>query len=100
MVRFDVAIIGSGPAGCALAIHLRKAGVSTAIFTAPPRSVSGKPPETLPPGMAETDVWLPNSTSLRPHYAMVSAWGDENLTIRHAICNPLGLGSFVDRTVW
>jgi flavin-dependent dehydrogenase len=100
LVRFDVVIIGSGPAGCALAIHLRKAGVSTAIFTAPRRSVSDEFPETLPPGVTEKAVWPSDSTSLRPHYAMASAWGNSKLTIRHAICNPLGHGSFVDRAVF
>lgn len=96
-MRFDVAIIGSGPAGCALAIHLRKAGVSTAIFTAPRRSLSDGFPETLPPGVTEKEVWPAECASLRPHYAMASAWGDSRLTTRHAICNPLGHGWFVDR---
>jgi flavin-dependent dehydrogenase len=99
-VRFEVAIIGSGPAGCALAIHLRKAGVSTAILTAPRRSGPGEFPETLPPGVTEKEVWPSDSNSLRPHYAMASAWGSSELTIRHAICNPLGPGSFVDRAVF
>lgn len=62
--------------------------------------MSDKFPETLPPGVTKEDVWPQNSTSLRPHYAMASAWGDSNLTIRHAICNPLGHGSFVDRAVF
>src|SRR5689334_8501101 len=31
---------------------------------------------------------------------MASAWGDSQLTVRHAICNPLGHGWFVDRAVF
>jgi flavin-dependent dehydrogenase len=93
-VRFDVVIIGSGPAGCALAIHLRDAGVSVAIFTAPRRSLFDDFPETLPPGIPE------GYAGLRPLYAMASAWGDSKLTIRHALCNPLGHGWFVDRAVF
>lgn len=98
-VRFEVAIIGSGPAGCALAIQLRKAGVSTAIITAP-RSVSHEFPETVPAGVTEKEIWPSGSTSLRPHYAMASAWGDSKLTVRHAICNPLGHGWFLDRAIF
>ena len=99
LVRFDVAIIGSGPAGCALAIQLRKAGVSTAIITVP-RSVSHEFPETLPAGVTEKEVWPSDSTSLRPHYAMASAWGDSKLAVRHSICNPLGHGWFLDRAIF
>jgi flavin-dependent dehydrogenase len=99
-VRFDVVIIGSGPAGCALAIHLRKAGVPAAIFTAPRRSISDEFPETLPPGVTEKDGWPAGCDGLRPQYAMASAWGDSKLTVRHAICNPLGHGWFVDRAVF
>jgi len=98
-VRFDVAIIGSGPAGCAVAIHLRRAGVSAAIVTVPRSSISPEIPETLPPGVCETEIWPTGRTSLRPHHAMASAWGESRLTIRHAICNPLGHGWFVDRAV-
>ena len=93
-MRFDVAIIGAGPAGCALAIHLRNAGASVAIFTVPRRTLFDDFPETLPPGIPE------GYAGLRPLYAMASAWGDSQLTIRHALCNPLGHGWFVDRAVF
>jgi flavin-dependent dehydrogenase len=93
-VRFDVAIIGSGPAGCAVATRLRKAGASVAIFTLPRRALFDDFPETLPPGIPEA------YPGLRPHYAMASAWGESKLTVRHAICNPLGHGWFVDRAVF
>jgi flavin-dependent dehydrogenase len=99
-VRFDVAIIGSGPAGCALAIHLVKAGASVAIFTVPRRSLFDEFPETLPPGVTENEAWLTGAAGLRPHYAMASAWGDSKLTVRHSICNPLGHGWFVDRAIF
>lgn len=93
-MRFDVAIVGSGPAGCALAIHLRNAGASVAIFTVPRRTLFDDFPETLPPGIPD------GYAGLRPLYAMASAWGESKLTIRHAICNPLGHGWFVDRGVF
>lgn len=98
-MRFDVVIIGSGPGGCALAVQLRQANVSTAIIAAL-RPVPHDFPETLPPGITEKETWPSDSTSLRPHYAMASAWGESKLTVRHAICNPLGHGWFLDRTVF
>jgi len=93
-VRFDVAIIGSGPAGCALAIHLRNRGASVAIFTVPRRTLFDDFPETLPPGIPE------GYAGLRPQYSMASAWGESKLTIRHSICNALGHGWFVDRAAF
>jgi flavin-dependent dehydrogenase len=99
---WDVAIIGSGPAGSAVAIHCRKAGLRTAIFTLPRRSGSSAIPETLPAaarplleslGIAEQG----NRFGLRQQYAMSSAWGSDSLTTRHSICNPSGPGWFVDR---
>ena len=97
-MRFDVAIIGSGPAGCALAIQLRKAGLATAILTAP-GSGTNEFPETAPPEVTEKEGWPSDSASLRPHYAMASAWGDSELAVRHAICNPLGHGWLLDRAI-
>ncbi|MGI8988016.1 MAG: FAD-dependent monooxygenase [Bryobacteraceae bacterium] len=96
----DVAIVGSGPAGCALAMRLRKAGVSVATFTAAARSGCAGIPETLPAGVREKFLLPVSSNSLRPHYSMASAWGGPELTTRHSICNPLGHGWFVDRAVF
>jgi flavin-dependent dehydrogenase len=94
----DVAIIGAGPAGCSVAARLRTAGLSVAILTLPPRLGHYRIPEILPPdGIAH---WLVSHASLRPHYAMASAWGSDVLSVRHSICHPGGHGWFVDREIF
>jgi len=95
LLSIDVAILGSGPAACALAILLRQAGVSLATFSLPPRPSqdTAEIPETLPPATR-----LPiTSQSLRPHYAMAISWTTPSLGIRHSIADPLGNGFFVHR---
>ena len=95
---WDVAVIGAGPAGCAFAIHCRRAGLQTAIFSTT-RGGSSAVPETLPV-TARTlmeALGLRRECGLRPQYAMSSAWGSDSLTTRDSICNPAGPGWFVDR---
>jgi flavin-dependent dehydrogenase len=96
---WDVAIIGSGPAGNAVAIHCCSAGLRTAIFSAPRSRYRTTVPETLPVTVRPLleALGIPNAAGLRPQYAMSSAWGSEFLTTRHSICNPSGPGWFVDR---
>lgn len=92
-----MAVIGSGPAGCALAIRLRRAGVRTAMFGPATGPRNHDIPETVPPGFCESALWTASKKSLRPHYAMASAWGSSELTVRHSIANPVGHGWLVDR---
>src|SRR5689334_9002744 len=96
---WDVAIIGSGPAGSAVAIHCRNAGLRTAIFSASPGRGGAAIPETLPVTARPLleALGLPEPAGLRPRYAMSSAWGSDYLTTRHSICDPSGPGWFVDR---
>src|SRR5215471_18303895 len=102
MIVCDVAVIGSGPAGSAVAIHCQHAGLDTAIFTLPSRRVRRELPETLPAaarpllhalGFQQELAGL----GLRPQYAITSAWGTDSITTRHSICNALGPGWLVDR---
>lgn len=95
---WDVAVMGAGPAGSSFAIHCRKAGLQTAIFSAG-RGGSSAVPETLPVTarpLVEA-LGLRDECGLRPQYAMSSAWGSDSLTTRESICNPAGPGWFVDR---
>src|SRR5579864_3252253 len=102
---WDVAVIGSGPAGSAVAVHCRRAGLTTAIFTLPHRRLGSGIPETLP---AATRPLLEalgigerfDRVGLREQYAMSSAWGSHSMTTRHSICNPGGPGWFVDRSAF
>ena len=99
---WDVAVIGSGPAGSAVAINCQKAGLRTAVFDFGRRRGSAEVPETIPAavkplleslGIAEGG----SRFGLRKQYAMSSAWGSHSLTTRYSICNPAGPGWFVDR---
>ena len=95
---WDVAVIGAGPAGSALAIHCRNAGLRTAIVSAG-RGGSSAVPETLPVAARPLleGLGVREECGLRPQYAMSSAWGSASLTTRDSICNPAGPGWFVDR---
>jgi flavin-dependent dehydrogenase len=96
---WDVAIIGSGPAGNALAIHCCNAGLRTAIFTCSGTPRETTVPETLPVAarpLLDT-LGIPSECGVRPQYAMSSAWGSEFVSTRHSICNPSGPGWIVDR---
>jgi flavin-dependent dehydrogenase len=99
---WDVAVIGSGPAGSAVSVHCRRAGLTTAIFTLPPNRLSAQIPETLPaaarPLLESLGIGEKfDRVGLREQYAMCSAWGSHSMTTRHSICNPAGPGWFVDR---
>lgn len=102
---WDVAVIGSGPAGSAVAVHCRRAGLTTATFTLPHRPSRAEVPETLPAAARPLLEALGigerlDRVGLREQYAMSSAWGSHAMTTRHSICNPLGPGWFVDRSTF
>lgn len=100
--RFDVAVIGGGPAGAATAIALARGGVSVALIEAGHQG-GDKPGESLPPSarplLERLDVW---DGFLRdgplPCYANRSSWGgDGRLTERDFINDPYGHGWHIDR---
>ena len=99
---WDVAVIGSGPAGSAVAIHCGNAGLRTLLVTLPRIRKGPAGPETLPavarPLLAALGIAdLSTRFGLREQYSISSAWGSDSLTTRHSICNPSGAGWFVDR---
>lgn len=105
LMIWDVAVLGSGPAGSAVAIHCVRAGLRTLLVTRPPGRNPPETPETLPaiarPLLAALGMCdLSARCGLREQYSMSSAWGSDSLTTRHSLCNPAGPGWFVDRPVF
>src|SRR5688572_11234517 len=99
--RFDVAIIGGGPAGTSSAIALARTGRSVAVLE---RSgyEEARIGETLPPEarvpLVRLGVWdrfLEQGHARSPGTA--SAWGREELEENDFIFNPFGNGWHLDR---
>jgi flavin-dependent dehydrogenase len=100
--RFDVIVIGGGPAGSATALTLSRQGYSIAIIE---RSAYAdtRVGETLPPAirklLVSLGVWdrfVAGNHSASP--AIYSAWGNDDLYANDLIFNPYGSGWHVDRT--
>jgi 2-polyprenyl-6-methoxyphenol hydroxylase-like FAD-dependent oxidoreductase len=98
--RVDVAVIGAGPAGAAVAIGLRGYGRSVAIIDQ--TRTSPAIGETLPPEatplLQQLGVW---SDFVRadhlPAVCNESAWGSDTLDVRSFINTPYGRGWHLDR---
>jgi len=98
----EVAVIGSGPAASAAAIHCRRFGMRTAIVAPPPRMGRSVLPETLPPAarpeLESLGLWNAFQSACFPeHHGTVSAWGGPAIAERHSIYNPYGPGWYLDR---
>lgn len=79
MTRFDVAVVGAGPAGAVAAALLARAGASVALFDRA-RPGADRIGETLPSAAARalTDLGLPGppgDARHRPVRGVISAWG-------------------------
>ncbi|CAN5886685.1 NAD(P)/FAD-dependent oxidoreductase [soil metagenome] len=99
--RFDVAVIGGGPAGTGLAIALIRAGRKVAVLERSHYD-SVRIGETLPPGarlpLNNLGVWdrfINEGHAASP--AILSAWGQDELYENHFIFNPYGNGWHIDR---
>jgi flavin-dependent dehydrogenase len=100
-VIYDVAVIGCGPAGSAVAASLAKRGRSVVAFE---RSRFDTPRigETfggeLQPLLEAIDAWDSFvEMSPVPFRSVLSAWGSPELTERSSITHPFGDGFHVDR---
>ncbi len=99
--RFDVAVIGGGPAGTATAIALARAGRSVAMLE---RSHYDRVRigEVLPPAarlpLIELGVWDRFiAEGHAPSPGILSAWGQDEPYDNHFIFNPYGHGWHLDR---
>jgi flavin-dependent dehydrogenase len=104
-MNIDVAVIGSGPAGCASAIACHRDGLDVVLvaprITSEPFSI----PETFPPAggkyLESLGLWPRfQDCQFREHHAMISRWGSAGATERHSISNPLGAGWYLDRAIF
>jgi flavin-dependent dehydrogenase len=103
-LEFDVAIIGGGPAGCALALRLASQGCSAVIVERVDRK---SPPigETLAPEvrvpLRELGLWPAFlAQGPVPSYQLHSAWGSAALQTRDYCCEPYGPAWHVDRAAF
>jgi len=99
--RYDVAIIGGGPAGTATALALGRSGLS-ALLLESSQYDRARIGETLPPRgrvpLTQLGVWDRFlSEDHRPSPANVSAWGGAELQEAHFIFNAYGNGWHLDR---
>ncbi len=100
--RLAVAVIGGGPAGCAAALGLARAGIErVALFEASP-SARSKLGESLPPDarplLRSLGVW--DSFVEQGHAPCLgncSAWGGDSLGYSDYVMHPLGPGWHLDR---
>jgi flavin-dependent dehydrogenase len=100
-VDADVAVVGGGPAGCALAIALLRDGVSCVVIEKSgyehPRPGEGLPPEARPL-LQVLGVWADVSAGVhRPSFGTRSWWGGERPSSRDFLFNPYGSGWHLDR---
>jgi flavin-dependent dehydrogenase len=99
--RFDVAIVGAGPAGAAAARQLARAGCRVALLERS-RFDAPRVGESLAPGvqplLAELGVW-PEFLGLAPlpSYGTRSAWGGPDAHEHSHVLTPYGVGWHVDR---
>lgn len=100
MNRVDVAVLGAGPAGCAAAITLARAGARVSMFesttTAPARGEMLPPDVSVP--LRRLGVWerFTHDGHLRSP-GMVIAWGDPVPHHNDFAFNPYGGGWQLDR---
>lgn len=98
----DVAVIGAGPAGCAAALALRRAGVDSVVLVAAARGARPRFGESLPPDcrlpLSDLGLW-PAFQAQRPEPCVGSAssWGGDALGCNDFLFNPHGSGWHIER---
>jgi len=97
----DVAVIGGGPAGCAVALLLAKAGCTVTIIESGDNK-GWKIGEGLPPSsrhvLQQLGIWESFvADGHLPSYGNCSSWGSRDLVDQSFIFNPYGHGWHLDR---
>jgi flavin-dependent dehydrogenase len=101
MKSLDVCVLGGGPAGCACALGLARAGLDVVVLERT-RYDGRRIGETLPPEAVQTlrQLGLWESFVADGHLpapGVVSLWGAEGPHERDALSSPYGLGWHLDR---
>lgn len=97
-MKFDVVIVGGGPAGCAAAIALRKKCVSVAVISN--SQTRQRPTETATARLKELLITLGADEAFEtcePCYGVTSSWGADSFVTRPSIVNPYGNAHFIHR---
>lgn len=100
-MRTDAVVVGAGPAGCAAAIGLARAGARVALY----RRKGGRqcrPGEIIDPAIRVTLAELGLSGLLTETVSLalagnLSIWDDEAAIEAEGMMNPHGLGALIDR---
>ena len=104
MNRYDVAILGGGPAGCATALGLVQRGIDgeRILLLSPPKDPGKRTGESLPPDsrlllsrLGILDQFLADQHE--PCHGSCSSWGQDSLGYNDFLLNPLGHGWHLDR---
>lgn len=101
-MTYDMALLGSGPSACALAIYSSRAGMRTVLISRPGAQRSFVSPETIPGAVRGHLDTLGLAAHIRDfvvarQYQMSSAWGSNEVTTRNSIFDADGAGYLVNR---
>lgn len=99
---WDVAIVGSGPAGCATALALSRLGSFDMCIVDPGQKPAQSVGETLPPDtrtlLRRLDLWGDfEAEGHEPCPGSCSSWGNDTLGYNDFLLNPQGSGWHLDR---
>jgi flavin-dependent dehydrogenase len=97
-MKFDVGIIGGGPAASAAAICLRHAGHSVGVVAA--HSQKEKPTETSKPQLRQLlrNIGAESAlTCCEPCHGIISDWGLTSPALKPSILDPFGNAWFINR---
>ncbi len=100
-VVVDVVVIGGGPAGCAVALNLRKRGLVVAVVAASTPQV--RMTETAAPKLRVLLDGIGAGEALRacePCFGIVSNWGRTESILRSSLLDPFGHAWFVHRAAF